>query len=634
MSLSIGYLLGKFMQLNAFDRKSSLGSTNEVVKTLARWHLLQLGNLRLSSIEQGHFDSVQTFIESGDFGSLVRYTMDPGTVSLHVYRHLCQILAYYQKRADLDIGIDRELVGLQKLAEAESLNRKTNDLFKGHFDGGIVFPPRVESVLYRAQRKISAILGECPELADLKLRLGPGATTQVKKSSATPHLKFAEINACSRNLIPLLPEVLGEMPCRLPFTSHDESFYSDAELDRWLEGEDSDDVRELLTKEFYHQKNLATRDTVRVPVEVHQGKLVFVPKNAKTDRSVIVEPMLNIMCQLAYGDYMSDRLRSVGVDVSDQTRNQSLAKLGSLTGALATLDLSNASNTLSRELVYHLLPIDWALRLDQIRTDLVSYKGKVYELEMFSSMGNGFTFQLETLIFYALAHACANEDPSTSVYGDDIIVRTEAVPLLTEVLTTCGFILNKEKSFVEGPFRESCGRDYYSGISVRPVFVKDRLSISDLYVLHNFFSRDREPELAQIVLSFIPPVWRLYGPDGYGDGHLLGDCVFRPHNRKLGWSGYTFETLTRSPRRHVILLPGDHVFALYNTYVGGSRDLTSHWAYPTVCVPEEFARHLRVRRKPVYELPESNYLESKGRLGLPVPGYDRVNRIKIYVLTA
>jgi hypothetical protein len=95
-------------------------------------------------------------------------------------------------------------------------------------------------------------------------------------------------------------------------------------------------------------------------------------------------------------------------------------------------------------------------------------------------MGNGYTFELETLIFWALC-ATAIEDagriPSTGVnlfvYGDDIIVPTEAVRNVVAVLRFMGFSLNEAKSFWEGSFRESCGGDFLNGEWVRPFYLKE-----------------------------------------------------------------------------------------------------------------------------------------------------------------
>jgi hypothetical protein len=101
--------------------------------------------------------------------------------------------------------------------------------------------------------------------------------------------------------------------------------------------------------------------------------------------------------------------------------------------------------------------------------------GEEHVNEMFSSMGNGFTFELETLIFYSVARTCAyfrGISGVISVYGDDIICPSMLADDLTWVLEYLGFTVNTEKSFVSGPFRESCGGHYHNGVDVTPFYLR------------------------------------------------------------------------------------------------------------------------------------------------------------------
>jgi hypothetical protein len=184
----------------------------------------------------------------------------------------------------------------------------TNALLRSWASGGFQFPPDVESVLFRAQRKIASVLGDVPSLSALKPRFGPGATTQLQKRTSSARRKLGQKFACSEDLVPHLKHVLAEMP-------------------GWITWE-------------------GDSETAVVSVDIYRGILRFVPKNALTDRSIVVEPMLNSMFQIGIGDYIARRLRVFGIDISDQTRNQNLALEGSISNALATLDLSSASDTI------------------------------------------------------------------------------------------------------------------------------------------------------------------------------------------------------------------------------------------------------------------------------------------------
>jgi hypothetical protein len=88
----------------------------------------------------------------------------------------------------------------------------------------------------------------------------------------------------------------------------------------------------------------------------------------------------------------------------------------------------------------------------------------------FSSMGNGATFCIETLLFAAACYAVGSKE--FSVYGDDVIIETELFEAYKALTGFLGFTINEEKSFTSGPFRESCGGDYYDGIDVTPVYIR------------------------------------------------------------------------------------------------------------------------------------------------------------------
>jgi hypothetical protein len=214
---------------------------------------------------------------------------------------------------------------------------------------------------------------------------------------------------------------------------------------------------------WFGAENLQT-----VPVE--ENRISLVPKNWKTHRTIACEPTGSLPVQLAVDAYLKRRLRRWGIDLHSQTMNQEMARLGSLTGAYATLDLAMASDTVSYNVVAWLLPHGWLELLQSVRAS--GYRGPLGEgtYAKFSSMGNGATFVLETMIFGAACKAvgCVN----WSVYGDDIIVETGRVADLLRLLRFLGFLINREKSFSEGPFRESCGADWYRGVNVTPFYLR------------------------------------------------------------------------------------------------------------------------------------------------------------------
>ncbi len=211
-------------------------------------------------------------------------------------------------------------------------------------------------------------------------------------------------------------------------------------------------------------------------ISVVEGNVLFtVPKKTDIDRCACKEPDINMFLQKGVGNRIRRRLRRFGVNLNDQSINRKLAEVGSRDSSLATLDLSSASDTITIEAVRSLLPSDWFLYLNDIRSQSMEIDGEYYRTEMFSSMGNGFTFELESLIFYVLMRTTAYFEACpgvVSVYGDDIIIPSGMYDMATWVLHSFGFTVNMEKSFHEGLFRESCGGHYFHGTDVTPFYLK------------------------------------------------------------------------------------------------------------------------------------------------------------------
>lgn len=486
--------------------------------------------------------SLYLMAEREDYRGLIDYKIDYTQWATNDLIYARQVQALFSKLEILPLGVEKEAVAYQGFIAAEQKCLETNARLRRGRPSG-----RVGSVLHMAQRKISSILGVLPLMDDVNFAFGPGANTGVKGSRAFPRGKLSVPLECSAEMATRVADFLFEVP-------------------EW--------VKLAATAE--------SEDSYTANVDIVPGKLVFVPKNAKTKRSICVEPVLNSFFQKGIGSLIRERLASAGVDLTDQTVNQKLAMRASIADDLATVDLSMASDCLSKELVYDLLPLEWASLLGTLRTGKVRYGEDVIKLEKFSSMGNGYTFELESLIFYGIAYASARYDNQhlgdVSVYGDDIIIPRLAYDTLKEVLTYCGFELNSEKSYVEGPFRESCGADYYLGFDIRPFYQKTPVSDRTLYTMHNWFVRHCEVELAAAVIPHLRvTVAKLYGPDGYGDGHLIGDHGLR-YPRKVtrrGWCGGYFDTYVLKHRSFDGLLPGDAVLPVYSVYTrSGANDPT------------------------------------------------------------
>lgn len=281
---------------------------------------------------------------------------------------------------------------------------------------------------------------------------------------------------------------------------------------------------------------------------VRSCRLTFVPKDERTFRTIAIEPFGNVMIQLGVHKYIKERLANLaGIYIEDQSFNQRAAEFGSKNwdsvDTLSTIDLSSASDCVSPGLLQRLVRPQWRAMLDDIRCTHYEYKGQEHEFSKWSSMGNGCTFALETLLFWALAQSCEDYCGSgvkALAYGDDIVVSRRASLLTLQTLRYAGFQINTLKTFVQGPFRESCGKDFHSGVSVRPVYLKVfKPTVTNCFSFLNQLKVDGPfdtDEVYKFVVESIPPKFRVWGPpSASADTHLHAPWFWLHEHRPKGW---------------------------------------------------------------------------------------------------
>lgn len=255
------------------------------------------------------------------------------------------------------------------------------------------------------------------------------------------------------------------------------------------------------------------------------NKVGFVPKTAKTHRAIAVEPLGNTYLQKGCDQALRDRLRRVGLDLSKQGPNQQMAREGSFDdeNSFVTIDLSSASDSISIGLCRALLPPDWFYFLNSLRSPSYMLPGsnEPVRYEKFVSMGNGFCFPLQTLLFASLIKGVdSNARPGVDfrVYGDDIIVRKNISCAVISLLERVGFKTNSRKTFVDGPFRESCGSNWYLGEDVTPMTLDWKLdSLENLFKFLNLSRRNVRTstffsEVLPDVIGWIPDKFLFYRP--------------------------------------------------------------------------------------------------------------------------
>lgn len=242
------------------------------------------------------------------------------------------------------------------------------------------------------------------------------------------------------------------------------------------------------------------RNKVYGNVKVEGVKIFYAVKNAEISRVCGTEASVEMLIQKALGLYFEGCLeRHFGINLSEQPDiNRRLAREGSIHGTFGTMDLVSASDHVGVRLIERDFPDNF------IKSCLLNLRAKVAifpdgtkeDLAMISTMGNGFTFPLQTLIFACAIKAVyhlmgipligADKSRTFSVFGDDIIVRSDAFEFLAKMLQKLGFEVNVGKSFNVGSFRESCGHDYFNGFDVRGVYIR---SLETPQLVYSAFNR-------------------------------------------------------------------------------------------------------------------------------------------------
>lgn len=225
------------------------------------------------------------------------------------------------------------------------------------------------------------------------------------------------------------------------------------------------------------------------------AKLITVEKDSTSRRTITVEPVLKQFIQQGLNLNLRDCISSdpilrQSLALTDQTLNQNLALIGSLTDEWSTLDLKSASDLLSLKLFKlcfqsHPRFLEMAL---VSRSETVKVDKTTLVLQKFAGMGNALMFPVQSVIFAAISIVATLQNRNEAVtyrnvmrsardirvYGDDIIVKREYSRHVVDWLHSFGLQVNTKKSFFEGDFKESCGVNAFRGYDVTPVRLRVR----------------------------------------------------------------------------------------------------------------------------------------------------------------
>lgn len=448
-------------------------------------------------------------LRHNDIAGILSYSIDPRNyVSPSLFFRDSQALALFKKRRDLVVpGIDRRAATLKKWWSAERECYKSNERLSKFVSSSYLLDDSdlvIFSFLGKVKKKILSWIGpNPPNLDHIEGRFGPGSTYSDKGRFTT------------------VPDKMSSTP-----TLTDGAFW-------------------YLLPFLQTKWGRVNQGTHRGVCYVRGNRFQVVPKTALIDRAIAIEPAINIFYQLGLGTSIRRRLqKATSWDLntaSDIHRN--MVRKNSVSGDFCTIDLSSASDTVCYELVRLVMPPNWFRELNALRSPFTFVDGHWVKLEKFSSMGNGYTFELETLIFSALLSVLLEEEGAMGslghdlfVFGDDLILPTVHAQSAIAVLRFFGFSVNSEKTFLSDThFRESCGADFFSGIDVRPVYLKDAIhepvelipwinSVRLLYQkLEDHGSPKRHNGWFDLIDRLPADVKACRGP------HSLGDVVIHDH---------------------------------------------------------------------------------------------------------
>lgn len=496
--------------------------------------------------------------QAGDWKTLCSMEVNPRDYrksSVQTFAIDYQIVSLFSKyRGFSGEVIDPKVKALAKWFESEQRCSSTNEYFVGRWEGKNIMPFHAEEAFELAKQKIRRTLGTFNGDEFIELcKFGPGVDLGIHDATKT--------SAYHKYKTPGHATVGATWILENYFKDDQRLFYS-------------------------HSSTLC--------VESH---LFFVPKTWDEFRTACKEPRWNSFIQLGIGRCMEARLKHVGIDIKTQADvNRQRASSCHVSGDV-TIDLKAASDSCSLNLLIDMLSDFscsdddgsnlWLDLMLKARTPYTKVPGHgLIKQAKVSSMGNGYTFPLETLIFYCLAWGvCQHFGLDTgriTVFGDDIIVPRDAAQLLIELLSLCGYQPNIKKTFLRGEFFESCGHDYFRGRNVRPVFLKEGVTdVSRAYRLYNQViawgtrlsvfgatggTLSSTRRLCRHLASGIPKAHRLYGLRCELDGHLHAPFdIVKPSMRKHGWDAYFFRSwVTRANKEY----GGSYYGHLYSKLAG------------------------------------------------------------------
>jgi hypothetical protein len=251
---------------------------------------------------------------------------------------------------------------------------------------------------------------------------------------------------------------------------------------------------------------------------IPSSRVVCVPKDYRGPRVICIEPkelqfaqqgLMEILMDVAHEHYLTRR----SINFFNVERSRKMC----FDTSMATIDLKDASDRLSLALVKLIFP-RWVYKLlVRYRTPCVDKK----RLYCFATMGSALCFPIQTLTFWALCLGTSivhrkeyGNDHRVRVFGDDIQVPLNKAQLVCCTLTSCGLLVNPDKTCLYSDVRESCGEWVYNGFST--IIVKPKTTTISCYAdwcsFMDYFKAFHELGMFEIALEYYNAALGYYQP--------------------------------------------------------------------------------------------------------------------------
>lgn len=297
-----------------------------------------------------------------------------------------------------------------------------------------------------------------------------------------------------------------------------------------------------------------------------------VPKSYKTARIIasesayhgaelqrVREAMVRSLAKSKYSSYF---------DPTDQDKNRMACQLGSIIGTYSSIDLSGASDSISKSLGNRVMPISITRRIRRHMARYLKTPEKQLILsKMFATSGCPITFVSLGAICLAICltaediYISLTGDKSLNpsyVFGDDCMVDTKIFQLVCDIFNRLGFVINSGKSYSSGStYRESCGSEYSEGYDLTTqYFPRAQLSFKEKELMdtvtsiidlqHKLFdvSWDTQRFLGEVCDQLVAPKILTRSLPGSSTTDIWSEVekkIYRkePYDRKRGGIGCT-----------------------------------------------------------------------------------------------